>query len=311
MLVAITGASGFIGQHLVLFHRSKGDKVRVLSRKESIDLTGVEFYQADLTNPDDDLDNFVNGVDVLYHCAGELKDEKKMPAIHIDGTRRLAQAAAGKIGRWIQLSSVGAYGTFRSGRVNEQTKELPVGVYEKTKTISDNIVREFFSKKSFELVIIRPSIVYAIDMPNQSLFQLVSLINKGIFFYIGSKKTCVNYVHLNDVINALYLCASHPDAIGNTYILSVDASMQKAMESFAQNLTKKISKRKLPEKPLRILTYLFKWLPRFPLSQSRIDVLTNQVIYDGELIVKQLNFKYSVSIVKGFQEIASEWKIKN
>jgi nucleoside-diphosphate-sugar epimerase len=79
MLVAITGANGFIGRLLVARHLSLGDKVRVLSRQDSQGWSeGVDVVVGDLTQEGVHLSKLVAGVDVLYHCAGELNDEEKM-----------------------------------------------------------------------------------------------------------------------------------------------------------------------------------------------------------------------------------------
>ena len=53
---------------------------------------------------------FLAGATVLFHCAGEVRREQAMHALHVDGSRKLAEAAAGRVRRWVQLSSVGAYG---------------------------------------------------------------------------------------------------------------------------------------------------------------------------------------------------------
>src|SRR4051812_4316163 len=123
MRVAITGASGFIGAALLERHRLQGDSVRVLSRASRHWPEGVEAHMADLADAAaaGALQRFADGADVLYHCAGDYRDESRMEALHCDGTQRLIDAASGRTGRWVQLSSVGAYGSHREGVVTEDT----------------------------------------------------------------------------------------------------------------------------------------------------------------------------------------------
>ena len=179
MIIAITGGNGFVGKHLVDRHIQQGDQVRLLSRKDPVKDLSVKYFLGDLSSPDDELFDFIDGVDVLYHCAGEIINESLMQELHVNGTQRLVNAAHGKIGRWVQLSSVGVYGVCREGKVNEDSKEQPFGVYEQTKTESDKIVKN----SNIPYVILRPSNIFGNDMPNQSLRSLFHIVNRGLFFF--------------------------------------------------------------------------------------------------------------------------------
>ena len=111
--VAITGGRGFIGRRLVARHVALGDRVRVLARGVADPPWGgdVEILSGDLTSSEPErLQRFAQGADALYHCAAERQDASRMSAVNVEGTRRLLAAAAGNIGRWVQLSSLGVYG---------------------------------------------------------------------------------------------------------------------------------------------------------------------------------------------------------
>ena len=124
MLVGITGGTGFIGRALVRRHLAAGDTVRLLSRRlgDNVALPDtVQAFHGDLTGAVGSLVPFVDGVDVLYHCAGEIRDLTRMYSVHVTGTKNLCFAAGHRIGHWVQLSSVGAYGPQYSGIVTEET----------------------------------------------------------------------------------------------------------------------------------------------------------------------------------------------
>ena len=140
MIVAITGGRGFIGSYLVKKHLNQGDEVRVLSRKKITQNNEAQLFIGDLTEKDSDFVDFVDGIDVLYHCAGELNNESLMQKLHVDGTQSLINVSKGKVGRWVQLSSVGVYGPFRKGIITEKVQENPLGMYEKTKAKSEELV---------------------------------------------------------------------------------------------------------------------------------------------------------------------------
>jgi nucleoside-diphosphate-sugar epimerase len=168
MVVGITGATGFIGAALVQRHLERGDAVRCLSRRGPTVLDErSEIVQGDLTMPDARLARFADGLDVLYHCAGELVTPGRMRAVNLHGTAALVSAAAGRIGRWVQLSSAGVYGRYRDGIVTEETPLVPQGEYETTKAEADSLVIDAMQHRRIaSTAILRPTIVFGAGMPN-------------------------------------------------------------------------------------------------------------------------------------------------
>lgn len=309
MRVAITGGTGFIGRALVARLLARGDSVRVLSRSaphESGMPAGVEIFQGDLTGEPDSLIPFLNGVDVLYHCAGEIRDQEKMEALHIEGTRNLCAAAAGRVKHWVQLSSTGVYGPHKQGVVTEETLENPVGVYEKTKARADEIVREMAVKGGFTWSILRPSIVYGPGMPNQSLFQLISMIKKGFFFYIGKGKPMVNYLHVENVVSAMMAAEGHTEFFGRIYILSQSMPLQEMVQRIAARFGGRRPALRLPEGVIRFLARLAGVVPGFPLTLSRVDALTSEVVYDGEQAQRDLEY-IRIPLARGIEQLVDHW----
>ena len=297
MIIAITGGSGFIGSLLVDKHLKQGDQVRLLSRNTLLERKNVQYFFGDLSNSSVDLSDFVDGVDILYHCAGEVNNKSLMRELHVNGTQRLVDVAQGKIGRWVQLSSVGVYGACRDGTITEDSKEQPFGIYEQTKTESDKIVKN----SGIPCVILRPSNVFGIDMPNQSLRGLLRTIQKGLFFYIGKEnKSLVNYVHIADVVEALMCCGSDDKALGEVFNLSQSETVEKMITSFASGIGSDKKILRFPEIVVRVLVSFFGKIPKFPLTSSRVDALTGRCVYDSTKVQKILGFKYSMTLEERF-----------
>lgn len=294
-VVAITGGTGFVGCHLVRRHLEAGDRVRVLTRRGDVP-AGAQRIAGDLASgqiPRELLD----GADILYHCAGEVRDPSRMEAVHVHGTRALAEAARGKVGRWVQLSSVGVYGRRLDGPVVESDPVAPVGVYERTKAEADVIVQN----SGIEHTIVRPSIIFGNDMPNQSLRQLVSMIERGLFFFVGRPGASANYVHIDNVIDALQLAAVHPSANGGTFNISDHLPMEEFVGAIAEALGRKPPRLRLPAAPLRLLARV----PGQPLTTSRIDALTSRAFYPTAKIVSRLGYRQSVPIAEGLRAFVS------
>jgi len=307
MKVGITGATGFIGKILVEHCLDRNYSVRVLTR--SPDKLGpmqdkVEIISADLTADDVCLSEFFDNLDIIFHCAGEIRNESRMYDLHVNATKKLVNAAKHRVSKWVQLSSVGAYGEILNGTVTEDTLENPQGEYETTKTLSDNIVKKAASSNYFDVCIVRPSNVIGKTMTNNSLFSMIKMIKRGLFFYIGGEKATTNYVHVNNVVEALLLCATSDKSNDKTYILSESCTLEEAVNSIAGGLNKKAPSLNIPESITRLLSKIFSSVPGFPLSTSRINALTSQVVYDGSLIEKELGFEYSGKITTRLAELA-------
>jgi len=309
MLVAITGASGFVGRHLVDLHVKRGDRVRVLNRASPAGVmpAGIEVIAGDIAVPDRRLRDFASGADVLYHCAANLHDEKSMQAVNVDGTRHLAAAARGAVGRWIQVSSVAVYGRAERGTLTETSPLAPDTVYGRTKREAENIVQAAAASGAFACCTVRPSTIFGCDMPNRSLFQLVAMIRKGLFFFIGRPGAVMNYVHVDSVTAALAECATRTEAAGKIYNLSEAMTLERFVEIVAHELGTRPPSLRLPEAPLRVLAAAAGVLPRFPLTGARVDALTNRNVYSAAGIADELAYNPVMSLEAGLRKFVRDW----
>ena len=150
-------------------------------------------------------------------------------------------------------------------------------------------------------VILRPSNVFGIDMPNQSLRGLLRTIQKGLFFYIGKEnKSLVNYVHIADVVEALICCGSDDKALGEVFNLSQSETVEKMITSFASGIGSDKKILRFPEIVVRVLVSVFGKIPKFPLTSSRVDALTGRCVYESIKVQKILGFKYSMTLEERF-----------
>ena len=303
MIIAITGGSGFIGKQLANDYIQQGHQVRLLSRKSTLKKTSAKYFFGDLSDSSDDLCSFLDDVDILYHCAGETKNESLMQELHVNGTQRLAIAAKGRIGRWVQLSSVGVYGICRDGVISEDSKEQPSGIYEQTKAKSDMIIRN----SGIPYVILRPSNVFGNNMPNESLRSLLKFIQKGLFFFIGKEnESLVNYVHVTDVVKALIFCGSSDKALGEVFNISQSTTVENMIASLAFGLNSDKRILRFPKAFIRVILGIFGRNERFPLTSSRVDALTGRCVYNSSKMQKTLEFTYSMTLEEGFRLFATK-----
>jgi nucleoside-diphosphate-sugar epimerase len=308
MQVAITGGSGFVGSKVVARHLAAGDSVRVLTRRRDSSVAAADAVVGDLTDDRCDLVPLVNNADILYHCAGEIFDTAIMHDLHVAGTRRLIAAAGGRIGRWVQLSSVGAYGLVHRGEITEASPEHPTGAYEVTKTLSDRQVLEAAHANAFEAAILRPCKILGVGMRDTSVSQMIRFIARKLFFFIGPPGAAVNYVSVENVVEGLSLCGTHPGAAGNIYNVSDPRTLEAFVSHIASALRVDTPTRRVPEPVVRAVAAMGRLVPGFPLTKGRIDGLTSRATYPIARIVSDLGYRHVVSIEKELDSLVLAWE---
>ncbi|MHA6193672.1 NAD-dependent epimerase/dehydratase family protein [Pseudomonas wadenswilerensis] len=314
MKVGVTGATGFIGKLLCEALVLRGDDVVILTRRSDLHVPGCRSVLGDLTLDSTNLDAFVEGLEVIYHCAGELLDSQRMHALHVDGTRNLLQAArrqvesSGRSLRWVQLSSVGAYGPGEGPAdlyrlVDESAVPAPVGEYEVTKTLSDDLVMAMAAEESrLVITILRPSNVVGASMTNRSFFQLATMVKKRLFFFLGKGDALATYVHVDDVVRALVACGTQEAAKGQLYVLSNDCEQRELINAIADFHGVSRPRLRLPAAPMY---WLVAMLPkgRTPLSAARLDALLKRTTYSTRKIQRDLDFHFDRSIPESIPEL--------
>lgn len=298
--VAITGGRGFIGARLVEAHLALGDEVRVLTRRPPREPSArARFFEGDLEKEGPSLSSFLEGADLLYHCAGQLSDPARMWAAHVEGTRRLLRQVAGTRTRWVQLSSVGVYGRQREGTVREDTPPSPLGPYEESKAEADRLVLEARAHGVLgAAVVLRPSIVFGRGMPNSALRGLAAMLRRRAFFYVGAPGASANYVAVENVVDALLLAGAA--SIDGVYNLSEHTTIEAFVEAIARAIGAPSPLLRLPEAPIRRAARLASRLPiSLPLTESRVDALTVRARYSTAAISRDLGYRPRLSIEEG------------
>ena len=300
--ISITGGTGFIGSRLIEILSQVGNyKIRILTRNKNFKISKIKIFYADLTDHQNEsiIKDFVSGADVLIHLASELHDETKMNNLHIEGTKKLLKLCDGKVKKWINLSSTGVYGEKPSGLVDQFTIENPNNLYEKTKLMSDQLL----INSNIHSTIIRPSIVFGKKMKTESFFQMFQMIKKKHFFYLN-KNAILNFVHIDDLIAAIIKLINTDVPNHRKYILSQHINIKELAKAISNGMGIEEPKITLPEKPIRLLVRILENFSKFPLTTKRINVLTNECIYDSSLIQNEINFKYQSNLQELFKNYA-------
>jgi len=314
MKICITGASGFIGQKLVLALCQQGHTITVLSRsKDRVFPDGTRVIIGDLADENCELDQFLDKCDVFFHCAGELHQLDTMKALHIGGTQRLLQAVYKQNKQritplhWVQLSSVGVYGPTQGGAnkdrvIMEDSSLAPKGEYEITKAGSDELVIHAAADNVMTYSIVRPSNVYGKNMPNNTLRLLINAVRKGVFFYIGKKGAVAPYIHVDDVVNVLIQCGINQQAKGEVFNVSYDCYLEDMITEIAVELGVSKPWLRLPEVFVRSAVLAMKWA-KLPFTKNGINALVSRTKYPTFKLEQRLGIKPNISVASKLDEL--------
>jgi nucleoside-diphosphate-sugar epimerase len=232
-LNVITGATGLLGSHIAEQLRERGERVRALVRPTSdptfLKQIGVELTTGDLNDPAS-LPGFLNGADVVYHCAARVGDWGPWRVFQreiIDATAHLLQACrTAGVGRVLHVSSIIVYGHPRLG-ADCFTEDLPLGqnlwiwdYYCRAKVQAEELYRQYPG----EWTIVRPSWIYG-PRDRTTLPRVLKALDAGRIAIIGNGDNLLNIVYAGDVADGAIRAANHPQADGQAYNLSSEGEI--------------------------------------------------------------------------------------
>ncbi|NQT50000.1 NAD-dependent epimerase/dehydratase family protein [Candidatus Kuenenbacteria bacterium] len=308
----ITGATGFIGQHLLNTLLKQNWSVTILTRNAKAVpedwISRVKVVTGDLNDFDYAI---LNSETIVFHLAGEIKDKTKFHKTNVQGTKHLLQVCQkANIKKFIHLSSVGVMGTNKKGIVDENLPCKPRNEYEKSKYQAEQLV----VNSGIKYRVLRPSIVYGSGkkVNSDTFLALIKSIRSCLFRQIGNKKSFYNVVYVQDVVNALIHLAKI-EAKG-TYIINNPIEWRVFQQNIQHLLNLKLKSRTIP-KPIAWVAGLTGELLnnlkiRFPFNLTRYKTLTCPTIYSAEKI-KQTQFDMSFSGQKGLECIIDYYKKEN
>ncbi|MFC5412887.1 NAD-dependent epimerase/dehydratase family protein [Larkinella bovis] len=226
--VFITGASGFIGYHLVEAAQKAGLEVHAAVRASS-DLTYLKALNPVLVYPDfrsaELLKDLLEAGQYQYiiHAAGatRAKDEKTYQEINADYTLRLAQAAQ-RVSvppkRFVFMSSLAALGPLpytEQQPITETTRPQPLTSYGKSKLAAEQYLAGL---PGLPITIIRPTAVYG--PREKDLFILFKTLSKGFDLYIGRNPQRLSFVYVKDLVDATMAALLQNHAENRVYNIS-------------------------------------------------------------------------------------------
>lgn len=325
--VLVSGATGFVGRHVVDRLLKDGVAVRVLSRSGSARLhwgravDGVEGDVRDLRA----MRIAAADCDAVFHLASrvhrlsEVRDEEQDHwSVNVEGTRNVLEGAlAGGCRQFIFFSTVKVMGEETAECLDESSAPHPVGAYGRTKLEAERLVLDYGKRVGLHAVCLRLPLVYGCGTKG-NLFRMISAIDHGRFPPLKEVNNRRSLVHVSNVVEAAMLAASVPAAAGQCYIVT-DArpySTRELYERIVLGLGKAIPKWCVPMWSLRTLGLLGDAVcaltgTRFLFDSDALRKLTGSAQYSSTKIARELGYQPTIDFERALPELIAWYRTTN
>ena len=315
-MILVTGGTGLIGSHLLLFLTRKDRRVRAIYRDEkSIQKTKnlfklysaepdklfrmVEWVKADITDITS-LPEIMSGIKQVYHAAAlvsfDSADKRLLHLTNVDGTANMLQIAmdAG-IEKFVHFSSIAALGGYEQP-VTELTHwnwKEPHSEYAVTKYLSEMEVWRA-SQEGLPVVILNPSVVLGAGFWNEGTGKIIQNVDKKMRFYPPGAN---HFVDVWDLVKVSYDLMQSP-VINEGFIVGGNFVYYKELlKMIAQALGKKPPAYPLPEFLAQFIwrvewvkSKIFRTKPL--ITKSLYHSLFQQNRYSSEKLIRTLSFRF-------------------
>jgi len=221
----VTGATGFIGSHLVDELLKKNYEIKCLVRKSSstkwLDGKAVEYVHGDLFSHDA-LELVLKDIDYVYHVGGVTFAKKKEEFYrgNVDATKSLLDACYKfnpGLKKFIHVSSQAAVGPSFDGKPIDETRDYhPLTTYGLSKVEAEKAVIGYFDK--LKCTIVRPPAVYG--PRDYAIFEYFKSMNRGLQPLIGFDNKLVSLIHGVDLVRGFILAGEQEISTSGIYFIS-------------------------------------------------------------------------------------------
>ncbi len=238
--VLITGATGFLGSHVVPLLREASFDVSAIVRGTRSCGKDIHEIVADLTNGKEmkSIETRMNDIDILIHLAAEMpkagsskEEQETLQTTQTEGLRHLLSILPPKIKHIVYASSIDVFGMPKSLPIDETHSTEPISEYGKAKIQGERILQEFADRTGCALTILRITQIYGKGEPKIKAIPLfiekVAMGEAPVLFGDGSDER--DYIEVSDAARSIMHALEHGAngtfviASGNTVTLKTVA----------------------------------------------------------------------------------------
>lgn len=309
--ILVTGANGFVGKALCDYLARHDFQVKALTRTPNDFGSNIQNIVCDDLDAESSLLEAIKGFDVVVHLAArvhvmqESSDDALAAyrAVNVDLTLNLAkQAASVGIKRFIYLSSIKVNGekTAVGACFSADDTPAPEDPYGVSKMEAEQALFELSRLTGMEIVVIRPPLIYGPGV-GANFMAMMRWLARKIPLPLGAIDNRRSMVALDNLLNLILACTSHPKAAGQVFLVSDGQDI-----SVSQLLKKLAHAMKVPAILLPVPTTMIKFaaaiIGRTSVAQRLCDNLQVDITKTKEL----LSWSPPLSLDDGLK-VTAEW----
>jgi nucleoside-diphosphate-sugar epimerase len=317
MNLLVTGASGFVGNALCRRLLSVGHRVSgtLLASEDPANLVGgVRPVAVRPLASDTPWRHALDGVETVIHLAARvhiMEDRSADPLsefrrVNLAGTARLArEAAKAGVRRLVFISTVKVHGEESETPYRPDSPARPGDPYGVSKWEAEQALRAIEQETGLEIVVVRPPLVYGPGV-KANFLKMLGVVSSGIPLPLAALRNKRSLIYVENLVDALALCATHPDAAGRSYLVSdgEDVSTPELVRKSAR--------------ALGVPARLFRFPPRLLLLAGRltgrngaVNRLAGSLTVDGSQIRFDLGWVPPFTLEQGLQQTANWFQRQN
>jgi len=308
--ILITGATGFIGRHLVeRLARTDHELsclVRDAGRAEDLTRFGVSLVRGDVTDRESVLEA-VRPCDWVINLANLYSmwepDKRVYTTVNVGGTRNVMECSLESgVSKVVHVSTAGIYGNPSDRPFTEESEIGPTrfSEYARTKFLADFIAWDLHEKRGLPLVVIYPGAVLGPGDTKPTGRYIEDLI-RGRMPVTVFKDSVMTYVHVKDVAEAIVRAAEKEDNVGEKYLVGKHRlSFAELNEMISEVSGAPLPKVNLPDKVTALtaalltrLSEITKRPPPWGMSADQAGMAEAGFEFDGRKAEKDLGISYT------------------
>lgn len=324
--ILITGASGFIGSHLVELLLKQGESIGrlrlLVPNGESLDnlpKRDFDVVRGDIRNKRV-VRKVMKDVGVVYHLAAMTikpgRTYRDYKTTNVNGTQNLIDACRGrKLQKFVFFSSISVFGLpAHVGEIenwDEKRPKKPSEDYGRSKLEAEKRVIKAHKKWGMPYCIIRPTTVYG-PRDHQSLLELYNAISGHYFFLIGKGENRLDYVYVKDLVKGARLAQLSKRSAGD-YILGAGkpTSFKKIASLVAKSIGEDLPSIHIPKEIALLVSYVTSFFNKalklnIPFYPDRVRVMTTTCYYNVSKASREINYAPRISLQKG-TKLTGKW----
>lgn len=308
----VTGANGFVGRALCDTLIQQCYEVRGAVRRSDVTQNSkISCVTVGEINGQTDWSSALAGVNVAIHLAARVHVMKETSVSPLDafrhtnvhGTVHLARSAADHgVKRLVFVSSIKVNGeeTIGGHRYTELDTPSPKDPYGVSKCEAEQALHRIAQETGMEVVIVRPPLVYGAGVKG-NFAQMLKVLAQGIPLPLASVSNLRSLVYLGNFVDALLICATHPAAAGQIYLVSdgEDVSTSDMLRQLGAAMGHPARLLPCPEALLKLAGSLLG-------RSDQVERLLGSLQVDSSKIRRELAWQPPYSLQQGLQATA-EW----